>query len=259
VRSTQTGSSLCHSHRTITSSFYYKESKKSKSEEGTPLKAIAAGRVVRLSEYQLVGTLLAGYGVNDSLQIGIAIPYLLSQDGVRIDRVSGVSSKELGDIEISAKYRITEEEDKIGLAISPFFTIETGSEKDWFGNKYNSAGIRLIADKKWNEQTTVAFNLGYQFKDTIILTPTQKIGDTISYGIGLSRNLKERLFLIGGLYGSTPSNNIFDGNLSPLEANVSIKYQARPGYQLILGAGAGLTGGVGAPQWRAITGVRIGL
>jgi hypothetical protein len=59
--------------------------------------------------------------------------------------------------------------------------------------------------------------------------------------------------------GSTPSRDIFDGRLSPLEANISLKYQVRPGYRLILGAGAGLTGGVGAPQWRVITGVRIGL
>jgi hypothetical protein len=226
----------------------------------TPLEAVAAGRVVKLSEHQSVGTLLAGYGISDSHQIGITIPYLLSQDGVRIDTVSRVSSRKLGDIEISAKYRLTQrEEDKIGIALSYFFVLETGSERDWFGNSSHSGGINLIADKKWNEKTTIAFNLGYQFKDTVALTPTQKIGDTISYGIGVSHNLEERLFLIGELYGSTPSDNIFDGRLSPLEANVSLRYDINPQYQLIFGAGRGLTGGIGAPQWRFLIGIRAGL
>lgn len=144
---------------------------------------------VELSEYQFTGTLMAGYGLTDSLQIGMSFPYLFAQDGKRLGLVTDASSNAAGDIRLSAKYRLYK--DDFGLALSPFIIMETGKEEDWFGNNSLAGGAMLILDKALNNEITVAFNLGYQFKKTEKLTPTQEIGDTILSGLGVSYNLKK--------------------------------------------------------------------
>lgn len=224
----------------------------------TPVESESSNRNARLSEYQLVGTVLAGYGVTDSLQIGITIPYLFGQNGAKIDRVTDVSSSKLGDIGVSAKYRFFGGgSNEIRLALSPFIVIDTGSEDDWFGNNSLSGGAMMIVDKNWDNQTTVALNLGYQIKDTEVLTSTQEIGNTILYGIGISYSLQEELLLTGEIYGNTPSSDTFDKNLSPLEVDISLGYKMRPESQLIFGIGRGISPGIGAPEWRILTGIRI--
>jgi len=226
----------------------------------TPVELELSNRDVRLSKHQLAGTLLAGYGVTNSLQIGISIPYLFSQDGRKIDEETGVSSAGFGDIRVSAKYRLLGGgANETGIALSPFIVFYTGHADDWIGNNSLAGGAMLILDKNWNNKTTIAFNLGYQFKKTEVLTPTQKIGDTILYGLGISHNLLEKLILTGEIYGNTPVADTFDKNLSPLEVDVSLGYKINQGSRIIAGVGRSITRGVGGPDWRVFAGIRIGL
>ncbi|MBI4844828.1 MAG: hypothetical protein HY809_11045 [Nitrospirae bacterium] len=216
-----------------------------------------------LSERQSAATFTAGYGLSDVLQVSISLPALFAQDGRRLDLVSEVSATELGDLRMAAKYRFADAgSNRLGLAfaLSPYivFPIESGASDEWFGSGSFYGGARLIIDKEIDSATKATFNIGYQIKQKQDLTPTQAIGDTISYGIGVSHDINDTLFISGEAYMSTPSSDSFDDYLTPKEADISLGYQARPDTQLLIGIGGGVDG-IGAPDWRLIGGVRIGL
>lgn len=214
---------------------------------------------IGLSNRQFVATALAGLGITDALQVSINIPYLFDQGGKRIDLSSDVTSWRFGDISIAAKYRVLKEKKVgIGLALSPFLVLNTGQDKDWFGNNSFSGGLKLILDKNFNNKTALAFNLGYQIKSKERLTSSQEMGDMILYGLGISHALNNQLTFIGEIYGYTASLSAFEKYLSPLEGDLSLAYKIMPQCQLTLGGGGAITKGVGAPEWRIFTGIRFG-
>lgn len=214
---------------------------------------------IELANRQFVGTFLAGLGITEALQMTISVPYLLDQGGKKIDLVADISSWRFGDVNIAAKYRVFKEKEVgIGLAISPFLVLNTGQEHDWFGNNSFSGGLQLILDKNLNNKTAIAFNLGYQIKKKEQLTSTQRIEDMILYGLGISHAFTSQLTLIGEIYGYTASTSAFEKYLSPLEGDISLAYKVCPYAQFILGGGGAITKGVGAPEWRILTGIRFG-
>ncbi|MGQ9696132.1 MAG: CFI-box-CTERM domain-containing protein [Thermodesulfobacteriota bacterium] len=214
---------------------------------------------IELSNRQFVGTFLAGLGITDALQMTISVSYLFDQGGKKIDLVSDISSWRFGDVNIAAKYRVFKEKEVgIGLAVSPFLVLNTGQEHDWFGNNSFSGGLQLILDKNLNNKTAIAFNLGYQIKKKEQLTSTQRIEDMILYGLGIAHAFTSQLTLIGEIYGYTASTSAFEKYLSPLEGDISLAYKVCPCAQLVLGGGGAITKGVGAPEWRILTGMRFG-
>lgn len=216
---------------------------------------------IKLSEHQFTATAAAGYGLSDALQVSISVPYLFDQKGKKIDGLADASSSEFGDITMSAKYRFADNNSNrlgLGFAVSPYLVIDTGASDDWFGSGTAYAGARLVVDKEIDTATRIAFNIGYQIKETEVLTSTQKIGDTISYGLGISHDMDNDLFVTAEAYMSTPSSDSLNDNLTPMEADISAGYRFMPGIQLILGAGMG-SEGIGAPDWRILTGVRAEL
>jgi hypothetical protein len=118
--------------------------------------------------------------------------------------------------------------------------------------------LKLIVDKNLNNKTAIAFNLGYQIKKKEQLTSTQRIEDMILYGLGISHAFTPQLTLIGEIYGYTASNSAFEKYLSPLEGDLTIGYKILPQVQIILGGGGAITKGVGAPEWRILTGIKCG-
>lgn len=216
---------------------------------------------IKLSEHQFVAAASAGYGLSDALQVSISLPYLFDQKGRKLDGIADASSSEFGDVALSGKYRIADSKSNrlgLGFAVSPYLVIDTGASDDWFGSGTFYGGARLIVDKEIDSATRVAFNIGYQIKETEVLTPTQEIGDTVSYGLGISHDINSDIFLTAEAYISTPSSDAFNDNLTPMEADISAGYKFMPGMQLILGAGMG-SEGIGAPDWRILTGVRAEL
>ncbi len=223
----------------------------------TPVKTTTG---IELSNRQFVGTFLAGVGITAALQLSISVPYLFDQGGKKIDLVSDIASWRFGDINISAKYRVLKEKEfAVGLAISPFLVLNTGQENEWFGNNSFSGGLKLILDKNLHNKTAIAFNLGYQIKKKETLTSTQRIEDMILYGLGISHSFTSQLTLTGEIYGYTASTSAFERYLSPLEGEISLAYKLCPYAQLVIGGGGAITKGVGAPEWRILTGIRFGL
>ncbi|MBI4825686.1 MAG: hypothetical protein HY807_04620 [Nitrospirae bacterium] len=216
---------------------------------------------IKLSDHQFVATAAAGYGLSDGLQVSISVPYLFDQKGKKIDGTSDASSAEFGDVALSGKYRIADNKSNrlgLGFAVSPYLVIDTGASDDWFGSGTFYGGARLIVDKEIDSATRAAFNIGYQIKETEVLTATQEIGDTVSYGLGISHDINNDLFITGEAYVSTPASDAFNADLTPMEGDLSLGYNVMPDVQLIIGAGAG-SEGIGAPNWRILTGVRAAL
>ncbi len=219
---------------------------------------VGAVNGTELSENQLTATASAGYGLSDALQVSISIPYLFAQDGKKLDLAGDASSSGLGDLALSAKYRLIEgnsNEHGIGVSVSPYLVFDTGMSDDWFGNGALYGGARLIVDKELNSATSVALNVGLQVKEKEVFNSDQEIGNSVFYGVGLSHKLRDDIVVAGEFYISTPMSNNFNKHLTPMEGDISVGYQAVPDMQLIFSGGLG-TEGVGAPDLRILTGIR---
>jgi hypothetical protein len=210
-----------------------------------------------LSKNQLVSTLYGGLGITDMFQIGVTIPYLLSQDATK-ESGSNAKSSTAGDITVSAKYRyFGGSENETGLATTAFVTAPTGAENDWFGDKSYSGGVLLVVDKNWDKKTTITANIGYRLSGEEKLTTTQKIGNTVLFGLGLSYNITEQVFASAELYGHTPSSDLFKTSVSPVEADAFLGVKVWQAGRIFVGGGKGVTSGVGAPAWRMMTGLSL--
>ena len=213
-----------------------------------------------LSKRQYVITAQLGYGFTDALQAVLTGTYLIDQDGLKTDQITGVSSSQLGDIKGYVKYLITYS-DKVNFAISPFVVVDAGSKEDWFGNSSLSGGINLIYDNEINDKLLFAMNLGVHLRENEAISDTQNLGTLLLASTGLSYNINENASVALEIYGSTPTNSkdFFDDYLSPLETDISLSYRITKGVQLNIGAGHSLTEGVGGPDLRIFTGIRLGL
>lgn len=225
-----------------------------------PLKLQVPGTEFVLAKRQFAATLTGGYGLTDAFQLSASLPYILSSDGLRLDKVSDIDSSNLGDLTLSGRYRITPKEGTgFNVAVSPYVVVDTGDSDNWTGNKGFAGGLNAVFDTRVTKQVTLALNAGFGFAEDEQLTSTQEVGNTVSFGLGLLYSASADLDLAAELYGFTATSDFFEENLTPLEVDANLSYRFLPGGSLVLGGGTGLTEGIGSPDWRVYAGVRIGL
>jgi hypothetical protein len=210
-----------------------------------------------LSEHQTAGTLVGALGLGDSFQVGLRVPYLFDQSGEEKDWESSASSNDLGDIELTGRYRLMGTgREGYGLAAEVSATFPTGSSDQWFGNNAFAFGGHLVLDRTW-AKARAALNVGYVFTDDEDLSPDQDVDDRLTFGLGGSYRVLPSLTLGVEVYGNTTSSDAFDDRLTPVEADGWLVYSVGPA-QIVAGGGTGVTVGAGAPDWRAFGGVRFG-
>lgn len=225
-----------------------------------PLKIQAPGTEFVLAKRQFAATWTGGVGLTDAFQVSASIPYVLSSDGLRLDKVSDIDSSNLGDLTLSGRYRITPKGGEgFNVAVSPFVVVDTGDSDNWTGNKGFAGGLNAVFDTPITKQVKLALNAGFSFQEDERLTSTQEVGNTVSFGFGLLYSASADLDLSAELYGFTATSDFFDENLTPLEVDANLSYRFLPNSSLVLGGGTGLTEGIGSPDWRAYAGIRIGL
>lgn len=108
---------------------------------------------IKTEELSINNTLT--YGITDSIDIAMGIPYLYWKEynSEKLDE-EGIS-----DIEINVKYRFLESE-ALKIAIKPSITIPSGDEKRGLGTGDIAGKIFLIIDKELKD-ITLFFNGGY--------------------------------------------------------------------------------------------------
>ncbi|HEV8322551.1 MAG TPA: OmpA family protein [Myxococcota bacterium] len=223
---------------------------------------------------QLQGDLVAAVGLFDRLQVGLDFPFMLYQNGLGIDDMGrpvpggGVAAHGVGDLRLGVRARAWEGD--VGKAMRVTvgggleMTLPTGDEKNFLGEKSVVGGGFLAAGLVYEHKVEAALSAGYRVRAAPVVLFNAAFNDEIFYGAAVGYRVLEKLrvsaaltgYLGGPLRGGASDAPGGDLDQSPLELDGFVDWWMAKDLMLTAGGGAGLRGGVGAPDVRGVLGVR---
>lgn len=219
----------------------------------------------RLNDKLLSMDLNIGYGISQNWDIGLSLPFLVSQT---IDNSTQVAyfanSGGFTEARANAKYRFYQGEDSAWATIfsinknlivnDPYAGVNAGPTLNAelaYSKKLGEFWVGLNAGHRWrNRGESLASTFGF---DPL---PNQWI-----YSAAVSRRISSAdTKLIGEIFGSSPSEQTQDLNLSNrersnLEALLGVKHDYSENLALHAGAGSGLQKGFATPDYRIYVGL----
>ena len=184
------------------------------------------------------------------VRLGLAAPLHLGADGYGLDTAGGHT---LGDLRLDAKLEALDRlSDPLGLGVSVKVGLPTGNGRAWLGEPGTHVTGQL--DLAAGRRQVVAANLGMQVGASNTLDDLTW-GNRLVWGVGASTPLVDPVWLsaeLGGEYllgsGDAPGRG-------PIEGLLAVR--ANPWSDLVatVGAGTGLSQGIGAPDLRFVVGL----
>lgn len=235
---------------------------------------------VQLLKNALALDVVFAFGLFDRLQIGLGIPMTVFQNGDNFPyndngmfgTAQAASGFALGDPWIDIKVRIWGGDRGINIAAAPFISIPASlATSDSFGGESSvTFGANLLGGwqaDRW--RAGAKFGFLYRAHESHYFSTT--IGHELLYGAAFAYDILEgrRLTALLEVSGHTdlsyscPPNNpncdtgtgISNVDSSPVEADLAAKARIMRSLYATLGAGIGLTRGVGSPQVRVFLGI----
>lgn len=204
-------------------------------------------------DQQLATHVLAAIGLTEWAEIGLNIPLYLVNDVVWNGETRDGFA--MGDISFRPKVSFFNDEDsRVGLALLVDLTIPSGSADRFVGSGSVTATPRLAVDVKL-ANLTLAANVGALLQSSRSIRETE-LGTQLVWGASAEYSSLGGLILVAGeLTGRTDFNDVFGEQVTPVEGLAGAKLVTTPGVVVTIAAGAGIAGGVGAPEFRALLGV----
>jgi OmpA-OmpF porin, OOP family len=212
-------------------------------------------------ESLLAAELSGAYGISNKLQVGAALPLILSMSGDGLNTATAgpgmesLQSTGLGDLRIEAKYLLLE---KPNLRVAGIGGITVPTSVGSGGGDYLGDDLptgRGRAAVQWIDRggkLTVGANAGIILRKPRTLY-SSKVGQQITYSVGAAFRFNERFAAVGETFGR--SGFSMDVDSSPLEIAAGLRLRATPAISVVLGGGAGLVQGIGSPGVRAFIAV----
>jgi outer membrane protein OmpA-like peptidoglycan-associated protein len=204
-------------------------------------------------DQQLAADVSAGIGLTERGQVGLHMPFYLVNDGQFAGE--SFSGATVGDLSVQPKYQlVTDEVSPVGLSARLDVTVPTGDGEAFVGAPGVEVDPVLIADTSAGD-TDFAANVGASLAQGETFKNID-VGSRLTYGLGVEHTFVDGVLDVGAeLYGDTPFGEFFDGPNSPLEGILGAKVRTGTGLVVKAGAGGGIAGGIGAPEFRAFVGV----
>ncbi|WP_168210496.1 OmpA family protein [Persicimonas caeni] len=223
------------------------------SSEPLVLEPDAGGENVAIIDQQLAMHVLAGVGFFDIAQLDLEVPIYFVNDSEFSDNVEGGV---IGDMALRPKVMIlSREKFPVGVTGLVDVTLPTGRQESLVGDSSVEVAPGAVVDYRW-ENVLVAANLGVRIQEDRSVRNIE-IGERFEYGLGAEAEFLNGLLLVGGeLYGRTEFGDFFGDDVTPLEGLLGAKVVTRSGFSVMAGAGGGIVGGVGAPEFRGFLGLR---
>ena len=220
------------------------------------LRSVGSDTTQTLLTSDLAVDVTAALGILDWLQLGVAVPYTLSQAQPDVSSLglTPVASSALGDIRAAIRLRMLAT-DRLLLSLSLPMSLDTGSEADLHGELGMTFEPRLLAEARL-DGLRLGGQVGYKVRPAGSYLQLDYSSE-VTFGFGGELGVVEdHLALVGELFGTlAPGSTNGDGQgLATLEANLGGRYLLAGGHSLNVGIGPGLVRGYGTPLLRAFLG-----
>lgn len=219
---------------------------------------------LRLNDRLLSADLNFGLGLAENWDVGISLPFLLSQEIDHSEQVTYFASTGNTEQRINTKYRFYQDE-RTHAAI-----VLSANHNNIADNPYVGAGAgltynaELAVSREWNK-SWFGFNFGHRWRNPgTSLAPRfgfDPVPNQFTYSAAWSRLLDSvDTKLVVELFGTTPSqssgsSNLSNRDLSNLELLAGIKHDATENLALHAGAGTEVQQGFGSPDYRIYAGL----
>ncbi|MFT7621077.1 MAG: outer membrane protein OmpA-like peptidoglycan-associated protein [Myxococcota bacterium] len=202
----------------------------------------------------LGGELGIGLGLLSFLDVQAILPFKLDGDGNQAV-FSKVDQSGVGDIVLRARLAAMDRAtyDGVGLTFNIGAAIPAGDPDTMTASQHTAfqfGAAGTYETGRW----LMAVNAGLDLRKNQRIAPNLLIGDEFRYGIGATVRALEWLRFGAEVFGAVSLETTQEGN-NPVELAAGPRFMISPNLQIDVGVGAGLTDGVGAPDWRVFTGL----
>ncbi len=198
--------------------------------------------------------LTAAIGLFDRLEVGVALPMVLSQDGQGdlLQNSPDLNSASLGDVRLTAKAGLFCK-GNMRLAASIAATLPAGNSNALYGEEGISAAPQVVAG--WQRgPASISLNFGVHLRETMTLDALT-IGDELTAGAGAQFEVMDRrAWLLAEAYTRSALTDATAEN-SPAEALLGLRAALWGPYQVQAAVGAGIGRGYGTPALRGLFGI----
>ncbi|WP_158542503.1 OmpA family protein [Lujinxingia litoralis] len=225
----------------------------------------------RTVAYQAQLDLMGSVGLWDRAEIGLVLPWTVLQRGEELQPLlppgssssSDLTRSALNDWRVTAKYQILGlDRSKVGLALIGALSIPMGDEQALSGDGGVGAEGLLAADYVVFDAIRLGANLGFRYRPGQRVIRQNVIGNEILWGFAAHAPfLTENLDILAEVNGAVgvahkvaPLSGIASGEV-PAEIKGALRYRVAEGWTVTGGLGAGLSEGIGSPNWRAFLGL----
>jgi len=215
----------------------------------------------KVVESLLAAELGAAYGVSDTLQVGAALPVVLSMSGQGLDPETAMPAAEplavsgLGDLRLEAKYRLWRSGGIAG-AVAGGFTVPTSVGSgggEFIGDDLPTLRGRLAV--QWTSddgRLSAGGNVG-----VIVRKPREiyasTVGQQLTWGVAGAVRVTDRFGLVAETFGRTGLS--FDVDASPMEVEGGLRVLVTNALAVVVGGGGGVVRGIGSPDLRAFVSI----
>jgi outer membrane protein OmpA-like peptidoglycan-associated protein len=199
--------------------------------------------------------LTAGYGITRDFELGVAVPFVLAQNGdlSAIDLTHKLRTTTFGDIRAFGKYRLLQR-DIFELAAALDVTVPTGSADDFTGGRTVSARPRLVFGVR-RDRWSAAINAGVRLRGKTMVVD-DVVGNEFTTGVGAAYELVPgRLSAIGEAFLAAGLDH--GAHSVPAEALVGARGVVRGPLVAQLAVGEGLGQGYATPAFEAIASMML--
>ena len=215
-----------------------------------------------LVSYQFNMDLTIALGLMDVLEIGLLLPVTLSQNSDDLAVVGGVSGTTagagMGDVHLVAKVGFFSE-GIFSLGALLDISFPTGKEEHFLGNETITVTPKLLASLD-TSIVDVGFNVGYRARrdKSVQLSNSQgtvAIDDEVLLSLGLRAHVwEDTMDLIADAFLAISMEEL-DKEEVPAELLVGARFYLPYGLSADVGAGPGLSSGLGTPVFRIFAGL----
>jgi outer membrane protein OmpA-like peptidoglycan-associated protein len=218
---------------------------------------LVEGRLVR-SAMVLHGMTSVGIGRWFDLSLDIPLHLMQSGDSIQGFREQPLAADvtTLGDIRIIPRFRLfttRDDADDNGVAIALIADVSapTGDPEAYAGDDGFRANPKVAFDAYFGSGHSFAMNVGYRIRPQAGFG-TLTIDDAVTLATGMNVHVAGPFSLSGEIFGSIGTAGADGAEEIPFEATVAARILSRY-FTFQAGGGTGITGGVGAPDWRLVS------